>query len=327
MMGKTATSKKVTPVSHPIAFDAGGRLVDVIDAQRGSNYVCVHCARRVVPSLGKKLQWHYRHVEVSSCAPRSDLLLETALKAIRAAFQNALDTQQKYPLSVPCYYCPARLDRDLTDLFDRADIIPASTVGQRDRLMLNPRKRSATHLEVAILVGSDAAPSVDADGPPTITVPADWDGVASLSNGLVADRYIASAPLLCRLCRLIDSPKKIDSPLSPITAERYGDPLYPEMYDLVNSAAEKLHDLGFRQSSGKPYLLYRRFGGYVKGVVFADFGGLSHQRIWQTRCGRLYGQFTEPDQNVGAALLSRVATICESRGIPLSLPDSQGAGA
>lgn len=327
-MADTATPRKLTPVSHPIAFDSDGRLVDVVDAQRGADYVCVHCARRVVPSLGGKLQWHYRHLEVSSCVPRSDLLLDTALKAIRGAFRSAQASGQNYPLSIPCRYCPARLDQDLVGLFDDVKIIPASKVGQRDRLVFGPpRKRGAADLEVAVLVGSDTAPSVDGIDPPTVAIPVDWDGVATLSKELEASQYIAPQPLLCRLCHLIDSPKKPDLPLALITEDRYAAPLYPEMYEFVNGAAGKLLGLGFRQSSGKPYLLYRRFGGYVNGVVFADFGGRSRQRIWQARCGRLYGQFSESDEDVGAALLTRVATICEARGVPLSSSDTQGVEA
>ena len=324
-MNKTTTERKFPQVSYPIAFDSGGRLVDVTDAQRGGLYSCVHCGRRVVPSHGEKLQWHYRHLEVSSCAPRSDLLLETALKAIRAAFRDALRTGQAYPLSLPCLYCPARLGRDLVALFDGADIAVATTVGQRSRLVFNPVNPKSARLEVLILVGNDTVPALGDGAPPTVTVPVDWDGVASISEGLVADQYIAPTPLLCRLCRLVESPRKSDHPLTPITEDRYDAPLFPDMANLVNEAAAKLGDLGFRQSSGKPYLLYRRFGGYISGVTFADFGGLRGERIWQAQHGRLYGQFSDDDQAAGAALLSRIAAVCERRGIAVVV-GAQGTG-
>ena len=324
-MNNAAPPKRLTPVSYPIAFDSNGRLVDVVDARRGSHYVCVHCGRRVAPSLGDKVQWHYRHLDVSSCSPRSDLLLETALKAIRAAFRNAASSGQAYSVSFPCLYCPARLGRDLTDLFGSVEIAVATAVGQRDRLVFNPVNPGAAPLEVIVLVGNDTVPSLGDEADPTVTVPVDWDGVATLSEGLEADQYIAPTPLLCRLCQLVESPRKSDAPLSPIAEDRYGDPLYSEMYNLVNEAAGKLGGLGFSQSTGKPYLLYRRFGGYVNGVVFADFGGLRWERIWQARQGRLYGQFSETEQGAGIALLSRIATICEVRGIPLTASDSQGA--
>ena len=323
-MNATTADKKLAPVSHPIAFDSDGRLVDVVDAQRGVEYVCVHCARRVVPSHGGKLQWHYRHLDVRSCVPRSDLLLETAHKAIRAAFQNALSTRQSYPLSISCRYCPARLERDLVELFDGAEIVPATSPGQRDRLTFAPVKPGSSPLEVVVLVGSDTTPGLVADAPPTVAVGLGWDDVTSLSKGLVATQYIAPVPLLCRLCSQITSPKRrADTPLAPITEDRYGAPLYPDIATLVNDASQELAGLGFWQAAGKPYLLYRRFGGYVSGVVFADFGGHRTKRIWSTRCGRLYGQFSEAEPGAGDALLSRVAAICEVRDIPLSL-DPQG---
>ena len=323
-MSLTAKHRGLRPVSNPIAFDAAGRLVDVEDAEREGRYTCVHCSRRVVPSRGERLQWHYRHVEVSSCAPRSDLLLDTALKAIRAAFQYALSARQSYLMSLPCLYCPARFEQDLVALFDRAEIAATTAVGKRDRLVFSPRKREAANLEVVVLVGNDKAPTPGDDACPTVVLSTDWDEVTSLSKCLVATKYIAAKPLLCRLCQTVESPKKRDYVLVPIVEDRYSAPLFPEMSELVNGAAAKLAEIGFQQSGEKPYLLYRRFGGYVSGVVFADYGGLRGERIWQARGGRLYGQFSDGDNGAGEALLSRVAAICERRGIPLSYPNSHG---
>ena len=325
-MNQTTAQRDLQPVTHPIAFDADGRLVDVTDAERGAQYICVHCGRRVAPSRGDKLQWHYRHLEVSRCAPRSDLLLEIALKAIREAFRNALNTETTYLLSLPCRYCPKRLDRDLAALFDRAEIEVATSVGQRDRLVFTSSHRESAILQVIVLVGSDTVPAMTENDPPAVSVPVTRDNLLSLSGKLVADQYIAPTSLRCRRCHFIEMPQKTDYPIAPVTEDRFGAPLYPEMAGLVDGAAIKLRDLGFRQSAAKPYLLYRVFGGDVSGVVFADFGGLKRERIWEARGGRLYGRFSNADEHAVESLLGRVAAICEAHNIPLSWQNPQGEG-
>ena len=317
-----AAPESTRDITHAVALDARGIPVLIEQARRGAKYICVNCARRMVPCRGRRVRWYYRHVNVSECVPDSVNLHEAALNIITKSFQDALSAQEPYLLTLPCSSCPTTLNRDLAESFNTVEIRDAVNIGDRRVIDLSHTVRRTRHLEVVVLVGADELPPGRTKGPVAV-ITATWEALPVLSRGLQASHYRYETTLTCRLCKLARG-SPVDAQPEPVDTDRFDQPLYQTIHTLVNDAVARLMEVGFRQSAGKPYLLYRRFEDRPYGVAWADLGGRRGPggRIWTTQAARLTSRFEPEHEEMGHALMLRIVTECDLRKIPVSYPGS-----
>ena len=104
-------------------LNADGELVHIADAERGGQYFCAGCGKRMVEVLGDKRPLSFRHCSAADgdvCEPEH-AISEMAKLAIVAGWRAAKANGWEYPIVMPCESCQtdARV-LDATD-FDHAD--------------------------------------------------------------------------------------------------------------------------------------------------------------------------------------------------------------
>lgn len=100
-------------ILHPYAFDSGGSLVNIHDAQKGEPYLCVCCKNAMVVRKGKIKQPHFAHKQSRLCAEPDTVLHKTTQALIVQMINDAKSGQRPYSLGYPCPVCKRKLTRNI----------------------------------------------------------------------------------------------------------------------------------------------------------------------------------------------------------------------
>ena len=110
-------------VTYEHGLNADGELVHIADAERGGQYFCAGCGKRLIEVLGDERPLSFRHCSAEdgdACEPEH-AIFRMAKLAIVAGWRAAKANGWEYPIVMPCESCQtdARV-LDATD-FDHAD--------------------------------------------------------------------------------------------------------------------------------------------------------------------------------------------------------------
>lgn len=86
------------------AFDGEGKPIAIERAERGQEYTCPVCGRRMIPRLGEINQYHYAHEEEADCPPETVARIAAA-RWVALSLAQCLKRGQVVWITWPCRLC------------------------------------------------------------------------------------------------------------------------------------------------------------------------------------------------------------------------------
>jgi hypothetical protein len=94
----------VRSISYRWALDSTGRPVPIEKARQGETYICPLCRGHMIPRLGKQVQHHFAHEDLTDCTPEA-----VARAAIRRwiviQLREALSKHKSVDITWKCAKC------------------------------------------------------------------------------------------------------------------------------------------------------------------------------------------------------------------------------
>ena len=333
-------------IRFPIAAAHDGRAVAIRDAESGVSYKCFGCEAPMTAKRGQQRAWHFAHKPpTSGCADPDRALHETAKTLIVQSLTDAQANGTEYRVGFACRVCETALSWNIARPDTTIAVERSVIVGTRSDIVIGRATRGPLIVEVVVTYDIEEPTRARYEGSdiPVFIIRPDWDTVAELATAVNADNLINVSAVRCRECqdaldRALEErsaartwavsmlsglrsappdPAGSATPqMRPWQRDKFGREMYQRVRQEVHRNAAILHEMGFVQSKGKPWLFRFQLPEGC-GVVFANFGSTEEVPLWDDPSALIHWNLHKRSDEETEALVKQLLRRCRSAGAAL----------